>query len=145
MRLVALRDPAVLESIMLAASKRVTLAVCRFLEPLLSGSNTQHASSLEAIFHSAIKLDFLMQRQRADYLFFPVLPDAKNWRLQFSEEIMDVMDEDFEMSSSSKLPLDVKLVVQPNLSKYGDSRGENYGIKACLLKAEVEVTSGKDR
>jgi len=58
---------------------------------------------------------------------------------------MDVMDEDFETSSSSELPLDVKLVVQPNLSKYGDSRGENYDIKACLLKAEVEVTSGKDR
>jgi hypothetical protein len=130
---------------MLAASKRVTLALCKCLEPLLSGSNTQHASSLETIFHSAIKLDFQMQRQRADYLFFPVLPDAKNWRLQFSEEIMDVMDEDFETSSSSELPLDVKLVVQPNLSKYGDSRGENYDIKACLLKAEVEVTSGKDR
>jgi hypothetical protein len=144
-RLVALRNPAVLESIMLAASKRITLALCRCLEPLLSGSNTQHASSLETIFHSAIKLDFLMQQQRADYLFFPVLPDAKDWHLQFSEETMDVMNEDFEISSSSELPLDVKLVVRPNLSKYGDSRGENYGIKACLLKAEVEVIGEKDR
>lgn len=144
-RLVALRESAVLESIMLAASKRVTLALCKCLELLLSGSNSQHASSLEAIFKSAIKLDFLMQRQRADYHFFPVLPDSKNWHLRFDEEIMEVIDEDFEMSSSSKLPLDVKLVVQPNLSKCGDSRGENYDIRACLLKAEVEVMSGNGR
>lgn len=86
-----------------------------------------------------------MQRQRADYHFFPVLPDSKNWHLRFDEEIMEVIDEDFEMSSSSKLPLDVKLVVQPNLSKCGDSRGENYDIRACLLKAEVEVMSGNGR
>lgn len=50
---------------------------------------------------------------------------------------MNAPDDD-EQVAHSKLPLNVKLVVEPGFCKFGDSAGKNYDVQTCLLKAEVK-------
>ena len=62
--------------------------------------------------------------------------------MKFNDETMDITDEDLD-ASDGRTPLEVKLVLQPSLNKYGDAVGKNYTMKSCLLKTEVKVMSEK--
>ncbi len=143
-RLLTLRSPNIVEDNIAHVTDRVTRALCDSLEPLMKDSMPEHVlRSLEPIFRFAIKLDLLMQQQRAEYGFSPKLP-SKEWSLKFNEETMEITDEDWD-ASGGKPPLQVDLVVQPSLAKYGDAAGKNYDVVSCLLKSEVKVISGNRR
>jgi hypothetical protein len=141
-RLLSKRASKIIQDNIALAIKDLILPFSKDIEPITSGN--MHLSNLEAIFLSAINLDFTLQQQRAEYSFYPVLSDSTNRLLSYDEEKMIVSDEYFQLSDS-QTPPEVKLVVEPGFYKFGDSQGRNWDVCSYLLKAGVELRSYGNR
>jgi len=138
----ALRDPKVVDANIAFATKKILDPLSEDLKSVVRGN--MKLLSLENIFRSAIKLDYLIQQQRPYYKFYPVLPDTVNWFVPYNDEKINAPDEDVQVANLT-LPLIVKLVVEPGFCKFGDSGGKNYEVESCLLKAEVDFMSETKR
>lgn len=89
---------------------------------------------LEELFHNAVKLDALMQRQRPNYMFYPFSGKG----LEFDRNNMDATNNAIDPPPPESRRL-VKLVVQPGFRKYGNSAGRNYDTGHSLLNTAVEL------
>jgi len=93
-------------------------------------------TTLEDLVGEAIGLDAVLQQQRPCFEFYPCLPQNTEWNLRFSENAMEVPNDDGEEILEGR---QVRLILAPGLFKYGNSAGRNYARRCTILKANVEV------
>ncbi|KAL2060287.1 hypothetical protein VTL71DRAFT_9682 [Oculimacula yallundae] len=136
-RLMALRPARLTEKSIASATRRVYNPLSEELDLLITGE--RNSRGLEKILKNAVILDSLIQQQRPEYMFYPILDrKAQYWFVKYDKATMelgyDTPDGIFEESE-----LKVQLVLQPGFWKCGDSSGNNFETRMCLLKTEVEV------